>query len=81
MWSLVASMNYYRQRFGLAVLDNKLYAAGGWNDSITLQSVEVYNPRLDGWAECPGMNDKRRSFGVRVFFSVRINYNIFINGK
>lgn len=37
-------------RLGVAVLDGKLYACGGYDGSTFLRSVEVFDPRVNKWS-------------------------------
>ena len=49
-WEEVAPMGEERSRPGLAVLDGKLYAVGGFNgDDGNLSSVERYDPAVGAW--------------------------------
>ncbi|XP_077298274.1 kelch-like protein 25 isoform X2 [Arctopsyche grandis] len=56
-----------RAAFGLAVLDNKLYAAGGHKSPDRLDSVEVFSPTTNKWTECKPMM-KIRNYVVLVAF-------------
>ncbi len=43
-WCRLASLRFYRAYVGIAILDNYLYAVGGWNeDSGALDTVEKYS--------------------------------------
>ncbi|XP_037094385.1 kelch-like protein diablo [Pollicipes pollicipes] len=54
-WEEMASMAYARSELGLAVLDGFLYAAGGWDGTSRLDSVERYNTDTNSWEELPGL--------------------------
>lgn len=60
-WSYVASMRTKRCRLGLAALNGKLYAAGGYDSLNFLNTVERYCPVEDKWEFVASMNFKRRS--------------------
>jgi len=45
-WNSIALMDISRSSLGAAALGGKLYAVGGYDDSIYLNSVEVYDPSL-----------------------------------
>jgi N-acetylneuraminic acid mutarotase len=48
----------------VAVLGGVLYAVGGFDDSLPLQSAEVYNPQTDTWSAISNMNCCRGGVGV-----------------
>ncbi|XP_043247543.1 kelch-like protein diablo isoform X2 [Amphibalanus amphitrite] len=52
-WEEMASMAFARSELGLAVLDGFLYAAGGWDGSARLDSVERYNTETNSWEQLP----------------------------
>lgn len=45
-----------------AVLDDKLYAIGGWAALKPLREAEMYDPRADRWRAIAPMNDTRAYF-------------------
>ena len=54
-WSMLdAKLNKEREGLGIAVLNNKIYAVGGFNgrdgSTIILNTVEVYDPDLNSWS-------------------------------
>ena len=65
-WVYVASLNVARSRPGVAVLNGKLYAVGGYNGSEHLSSVECYDPLLDQWQLIEAMATPRNSPAVAV---------------
>ena len=61
-WSVDAgAMNHPRQYFGSAVLGDKLYAIGGYQDAV-LNSVEVYDLNTRTWSEAASLKEARRDF-------------------
>ena len=65
-WVYVASLNVARSRPGVAALNGKLYAVGGYNGSEHLSSVECYDPLLDRWQLIEAMATPRNSPAVAV---------------
>ncbi|CAD6996490.1 unnamed protein product [Ceratitis capitata] len=53
------SMLNRRCRLGVAALNGKLYACGGYDGTSFLRSVEVYDPITDTWSLVTPMNCKR----------------------
>lgn len=53
-----------RSRVGVAVLNGKLYAFGGFNGTERLSTVEVYDPRKNKWSQGCAMLCKRSAVGV-----------------
>jgi hypothetical protein len=49
MWTYRAPMPTPRSRFGIAVVDNKIYCIGGWTDDNETAVNEVYDPQTDTW--------------------------------
>ena len=56
-WSAIAPMSQPRMSFGLVVVDDKLYALGGCQQTT---SVEEYDIHLNKWRPLPSMNLQRR---------------------
>lgn len=48
-----------RCRLGVASLNGKLYAAGGYDGNVFLKQVECYDPNTDSWCFVAPMNVKR----------------------
>lgn len=48
-----------RCRLGVASLNGKLYAAGGYDGSVFLKTVECYDPTTNEWKQVKPMNVKR----------------------
>lgn len=58
-WTKVVPMLNRRCRLGVATLNGKLYACGGYDGNQFLRSVEMYDPNKDVWKEVAPMNVKR----------------------
>ncbi|XP_047395721.1 kelch-like protein 33 isoform X1 [Sciurus carolinensis] len=54
-WEEVAPLCQARSFFPLVALDGQLYALGGRNDGVALDSVETYNPELNIWRPAPAL--------------------------
>lgn len=52
-------MTSRRCRLGVATLNGKLFACGGYDGTSFLRSVEVYDPTTDMWKTITPMNVKR----------------------
>ena len=65
-WVYVASLNVARSRPGVATLNGRLYAVGGYNGSEHLSSVECYDPSLDRWQLIEALATPRNSPAVAV---------------
>jgi kelch-like protein 18 len=48
-----------RCRLGVATLNGKIYACGGYDGSSFLRSVEVFDPLLNKWSYIASMNVTR----------------------
>lgn len=55
-----------RCRAGLAVLNNLIYAIGGFNGSLRVRTVDAYDPQANQWISCPPMEARRSTLGVGV---------------
>ncbi|MCL7047302.1 hypothetical protein MKW94_001918 [Papaver nudicaule] len=52
-------MNTRRGCHSLVVLNEKLYALGGYDGKKMISSVEVYDPRMQSWIEHQSMEEPR----------------------
>lgn len=59
-WSKAEAMSMLRSRVGVAVMNNKLYAVGGYNGSERLSTAEVFNPTERVWSRVSSMHFNRR---------------------
>ena len=51
---------------GVAVINGLVYAVGGFNGSLRVRTVDVYDPVKDIWTSCPSMEARRSTLGVAV---------------
>lgn len=58
-WTIVSKMSVRRANFGVGVLDNVLYAIGGYNESGFLKSAEKYRPSDGVWSTIADMRVRR----------------------
>ncbi|XP_021937484.1 kelch-like protein 10 [Zootermopsis nevadensis] len=66
-WSWIAPMNTGRSSASAAVLNDKIYVAGGSYYKNCLNSVEVYDPDTDRWTFVGPMLSERRSLSCVAF--------------
>lgn len=60
-WKMLGSMTSSRSNAGVAVLDESIYAVGGFDGNDFLNTVEVYNLEMDKWNDCaksPSLNEE-----------------------
>ena len=74
-WQDAEAMSMLRSRVGVAVLNNKLYAIGGYNGSERLNTVEEFNADTKGWSRVASMNCNRSAVGA-----VTIGQNVYVCG-
>jgi hypothetical protein len=48
-WSTCASLKIPRKNASAVTHDGQIYVLGGWDESRTLSSIEVYSPLTDSW--------------------------------
>ncbi|XP_060874112.1 kelch-like protein 2 isoform X1 [Metopolophium dirhodum] len=65
-WVQMPNMLVDRSRLGVGLLNNNIYAVGGENGSICLNSVEVFNVNLEKWQMVSSMANKRCNVGVGI---------------
>jgi Kelch motif. len=53
-------------RAGLSMLGGCVYAVGGFNGSLRVRTVDVYDAALDQWSSCASMEARRSTLGVAV---------------
>mgnify|MGYP003729839947 CR=1 FL=1 len=54
-WKQMPQMRRCRGRLGVAVLNGKLYALGGFDCAVRLKSAEVFDPETNKWSEIADM--------------------------
>ena len=62
-WTHVQMMNHPRSGVGLAAINQRLYALGGYDGNDYLRSVEMYEEEKDEWTVVSNMEAPRRRFG------------------
>ncbi|XP_016397223.1 kelch-like protein 18 [Sinocyclocheilus rhinocerous] len=65
-WERCQPMSTARSRVGVAVMNELLYAIGGYDGQSRLRTVEVYNPETDTWTKVASMNTQRSAMGTVV---------------
>ncbi|XP_045601854.1 kelch-like protein 20 isoform X2 [Procambarus clarkii] len=65
-WVPIAPLGQARSYLGVAVVQDQIYAIGGYDGSRWLCSVEKYDPLSDQWTSVSSMISARSSFGVTV---------------
>ncbi|XP_060866001.1 kelch-like protein 2 [Metopolophium dirhodum] len=65
-WVPMVNMLDDRDRLGVGVLNNSIYAVGGENGSICLNSVEVFDINFEEWRMVSCMANKRCDVGVGI---------------
>lgn len=63
MWYLVTGMCNPRSGLGLAAINQKLYALGGFNGSTNLETIERYDELEDSWKVVSNMPSAIYRFG------------------
>lgn len=67
-WTTKTPMPTARAGLGVAVVDGKVYAIGGYNGSTNyLRTNEMYDPVTDTWTAKTPMPTARASFGIAVY--------------
>jgi kelch-like protein 2/3 len=51
---------------GVAVINGLVYAVGGFNGSLRVRTVDIYNPLDDTWASVTSMEARRSTLGAAV---------------
>ena len=53
-WRDAEAMSMLRSRVGVAVMQNRLYAIGGYNGQERLNTVEVFDAQTGRWSKVRG---------------------------
>ena len=64
MWQRDIWMSCYF--LGVAVIGGLVYAVGGFNGSLRVRTVDVYEPMKDVWSSIPSMEARRSTLGAAV---------------
>jgi N-acetylneuraminic acid mutarotase len=67
-WTILEPMPTARSGLGVAVVDGKIYAIGGWNDGY-LSTNEMYDPETDTWTTRQSMPTARCYFAIGVYMN------------
>ncbi|XP_023812293.1 kelch-like protein 5 [Oryzias latipes] len=51
MWTAVAPMSLSRDAVGVCLLGDRLYAVGGYDGQVYLNTVEAYDPQTNEWSQ------------------------------
>ena len=54
----------HRSSLGVGILDGFLFAVGGYNGQMTVNTVERFNPRTQEWSMITEMSTERSMLGV-----------------
>jgi N-acetylneuraminic acid mutarotase len=65
-WTTLEPIPTARRELGVAVVDGKIYAIGGYNGSY-LSNNEMYDPDTDTWTTKAPLPTPRRKFGIAVY--------------
>ncbi|XP_075675699.1 kelch like family member 18 [Dermatophagoides pteronyssinus] len=63
-WRMAEAMSMMRSRVGVAVMERKLYAIGGYNGFDRLNTVEVYDSKVKQWKRVKSMHYRRSAVGA-----------------
>ncbi|KAL5238879.1 hypothetical protein ACI65C_006289 [Semiaphis heraclei] len=71
-WRMISNMSCKRTLVGVGVLDNLLYAVGGYDTSSMqrLKTVECYDPNIDTWTLVAELSICRSGVGISVLDGV-----------
>lgn len=50
-WTAVAPMSVSRDAVGVCLLGDRLYAVGGYDGQVYLNTVEAYDPQTNEWTQ------------------------------
>ncbi len=50
-WTAVAPMSLSRDAVGVCLLGDRLYAVGGYDGQVYLNTVEAYDPQTNEWTQ------------------------------
>jgi N-acetylneuraminic acid mutarotase len=64
-WTVIPSLNRARSAASVTVMKERLFVLGGFNGQF-LDSVEVFDPKINAWNFVSNMSVPRVHFGVTV---------------
>ena len=59
-----------RSNFGISVIDDRLFVAGGFNGFTTIQAVECYDSEADQWSDVQEMEISRSALSCCVVYGL-----------
>lgn len=62
VWTAVAPMSISRDAVGVCLLGDRLYAVGGYDGQVYLNTVEAYDPQTNEWTQVHTQTHKERVF-------------------
>ena len=65
-WFHLSEMPGRRCRCGVTVVRGRVYAVGGFNGSLRVRTVDMYDPTADTWTSIASMDARRSTLGVAV---------------
>ena len=65
-WTEVAPMKEKRAFLAAVVLNDCIYAIGGYNGAWRVDTAEVYNSKINQWQSIASMNERRSGAGAAV---------------
>ncbi len=65
-WLPKTSMLTARDSFAVGIVNNKIYAFGGWTGGANINKVEEYDTQTDSWSAKPNMSTGRHGMGAGV---------------
>lgn len=65
-WYNAGEMLTRRCRAGLAVVEGRVYAVGGFNGTLRVRTVDAYDAASDTWTPVASMDARRSTLGVAV---------------
>lgn len=68
IWEEMAPMSIARSAFSLTVLDNKIYAMGGFDGRNFLKIVEIYDTITNTWQLGTELTSERAGHASAVFY-------------
>ena len=66
-WKALTPMSTMMSDFEAAVIDDKIYAVGGYDGGKEFAQIEVFDPKLNFWKNCHPMSQPRCSHSVATY--------------